>query len=279
MKYMIIKDDDTSYFTPVNILEALYGEILEKNVVNLSVIPNVYSSIKLDESEIYYKKDKLKYDPLISPEFSGSDRYYDVNDNIELINFLNRKNVDVLQHGYSHEKINNLPEFSIRDSEFVYKRAIEGRSILNKCVKKGISFFVPPWNIVSREFVSSLQPHYKGIVTAGILPFYENLNIFIPYYINKLFKKRYYMYKNILLIDTYDLIQKYMDVSLIPEIFNNIYNYNDIIIIQNHYWVFLKNWEKDDVMIEQWRSFYNKILDNNDIKIISYNELFDILKK
>lgn len=278
MKYVVIKDDDTCFFTPVNILEALYGEILEKNVVNLSVIPNVYSSIKLDEDEIYYKKDKLKYDPLISPEYSGSDRYYNVNDNPELIDFLNRKNVDVLQHGYAHEKINSMPEFSIRDREFVYKRAVEGKNILNKCVKRGISFFVPPWNIVSKEFISGSQLQYKGIITAGILPVYNNLNIFIPYYVNKLFKRRYYMYKNILLIDTYDLIQKYMDVSLIPGKFNSILNNNDIVIIQNHYWIFMNNWKKDDNMIEQWKSLYSKILDNN-VRIISYNELFDMLKK
>ena len=278
MKYVVIKDDDTCFFTPVNILEALYGEILEKNVVNLSVIPNVYSSIKLDENEIYYKKDKLKYDPLISPEYSGSDRYYNVNDNPELIDFLNRKNVDVLQHGYAHEKINSMPEFSIRDREFVYKRAVEGKNILNKCVKRGISFFVPPWNIVSKEFISGSQLQYKGIITAGILPVYNNLNIFIPYYVNKLFKRRYYMYKNILLIDTYDLIQKYMDVSLIPGKFNSILNNNDIVIIQNHYWIFMNNWKKDDNMIEQWKSLYSKILDNN-VRIISYNELFDMLKK
>jgi len=278
MKYVVIKDDDTCFFTPVNILEALYGEILEKHVVNLSVIPNVYSSIKLDENEIYYKKDKLKYDPLISPEYSGSDRYYNVNDNPELIDFLNRKNVDVLQHGYAHEKINSMPEFSIRDREFVYKRAVEGKNILNKCVKRGISFFVPPWNIVSKEFISGSQLQYKGIITAGILPVYNNLNIFIPYYVNKLFKRRYYMYKNILLIDTYDLIQKYMDVSLIPGKFNSILNNNDIVIIQNHYWIFMNNWKKDDNMIEQWKSLYSKILDNN-VRIISYNELFDMLKK
>jgi hypothetical protein len=87
------------------------------------------------------------------------------------------------------------------------------------------------------------------------------------------------MYKNILLINSYDLIQKYMDISTLSNMFNKIFRDNEIIIIQNHYWVFLNDWKEDKIMIKQWKSIYNKILENKETKIISYNELYDILKK
>jgi len=277
LKYIIIKDDDISYFTNPDTLTILYGKILEKNKVNFSVIPNIYASISLDKTNIYYQKEGLLYDPLIHPKYRGEDEHYLIEKNDDLIAFLNQKNVEVLQHGYSHEKINNLPEFAVDKGDLIYQRAVNGKNILKKCLNKNIDFFIPPWNAISKEFIKRLSQEYKGIITSSLYPFYKNLNLLSLYYLNKTFKKNYYLYNNLLIIENHDLFSKYMDTKLIQKKFNQIIDNNKIIIIQNHYWEFYENWDKINDLIKPWNVVCDSIINNEDIKIINYDELFSLI--
>jgi len=275
---VIIRDDDICYFTPPSVLETLYGKILENNKVNFAVIPNVYASITRDKTDIIYKKEKLLYDPLIHPKFRGKNEYYNIEKNYDLIEFLNKKNVEVLQHGYTHEKIRNLSEFAIDDREMIYERAIKGKNILKKCIKKGIDFFIPPWDAISKEFIDMLYQEYKGIIASTILPIGKNFNLLYLFYINKIFRNNYFLHNKLLIIDNYDIINGSMDIKLIQNRFNKIIRYNEIIVIQNHYWEFFENWEKLNKLIKIWNVICNYILNDENIKIITYNELYSLLR-
>jgi len=283
LKYVIIRDDDISFFTPTDILDIIYGKILEENKVNFGVIPNVYSSIDLNKTGGYYKKEKLYYDPLISPEFRGTNKYYSVEKNYDLIEFLNKKNVGVIQHGYSHEKINNLPEFSIDNKEIIYDRAIRGKSILNKCLKKDIDLFLPPWNVISKETFEILYREYKGIIIASMYPIPKNFNLLSLYYLSKIFNKNYLLYNNLLIINNFILIDKNININSLNKGIENMIKYNKIIVIQNHYWDFYDNWKKwgklNKKLINTWKVIYNYINNNENIKIIDYQELINFLKK
>jgi hypothetical protein len=280
LKYVVIRDDDISYFTPTDILDIIYGKILEENKVNFGVIPNVYSSIDLNKTGGYYKKEKLDYDPLINPEFRGTDNYYSIEKNYDLIEFLNNKNVGVIQHGYSHEKINNLPEFSIDKKEIIYDRAIKGKSLLNKCLKKDVNLFLPPWNVISKETFDILHQEYKGIIIASMYPIIKNFNILSRYYLNKIFNKNYLLFNNLLIINNYILIDKDINADSLNNRIENMFKYNKIVVIQNHYWDFFDNWKKWgklNKLINTWEKIYNYINNNENIKIIDYQELRNLL--
>jgi predicted deacetylase len=281
LKYIIIRDDDISYFTPPNILEDIYGEILDDNKISFSVIPNIYASIDLNKTGGYYKNKKLDYDPLIDPEYRGKKEYYNVENNYKLIEFLNKKNINVLQHGYAHERINNIPEFSINNRDIIYERAIKGKNILKKIIKKDIDIFIPPWNSVSKEAFKALNDEYKGIVAATMYPLTQNIDLLLPYYIKEFFNNNYYLYKNLLIINNYVLIDQELGITLLKDKMDNILKRFKVMVIQNHYWDFFEDWNKwgkINKLIDNWKFICEYIKNNDDIKVVSYQDLINSLK-
>jgi hypothetical protein len=281
LKYIIIRDDDISYFTPPSTLENIYGDFLEDNKVSFSVIPNVYASIELTSIGGYYKNTKLDYDPLIAPEYRGKKEYYNVEDNHELIEFLNKKNINVLQHGYAHERINNIPEFSINSRDIIYERAIKGKNILKKSINKDIDIFIPPWNSVSKEAFKALNDEYKGIIVKTVYPLNQNIDLLLPYYIKELFNNNYHLNKNLLIIDNYVLIDQELKITSLKDRMDYILKRFKVMVIQNHYWDFYEDWNKwgkINKLIDNWKFICDYIKSNDDLKVVSYQDLINSLK-
>ncbi|MGN6347157.1 MAG: DUF2334 domain-containing protein, partial [Candidatus Nitrosocosmicus sp.] len=111
---ILIRDDDTNYFTKRNMLESIYSKAWEKNYkVSLSVIP--------------YQK--AINDACIPPDARNSQEYYPIENNKELCLFLkdkvNLNQVEIIQHGISHALIDGRGEFG---------RIIEGNSDMNTII-------------------------------------------------------------------------------------------------------------------------------------------------
>ena len=278
LKYIIIKDDDVSYFTSPDILAILYGDILEHNYVNFSAVPNVFAGTKLVKTNAYYVSEGLLYDPLIPPKYAGRDEHFDINLNDDLIKFLNGKNIEVLQHGYAHEKINNKSECMVSDAEVAHKQAVSGKRMLEEKIRSYNGYFIPPWNAISREYYMANKGEYNGILTALIYPRTKNLDFLTRYYLNKLlFGKNYSLYDNLLIMDTYDMLMKYPG--------KNNYKLSDLIaknrftLIQNHYYEFVDNWDKvNNGMLSKWRTLCEEISSNEGLKIISVSEMFRLIR-
>lgn len=281
MKYIIIRDDDISYFTTPEILEEIYGGFLEDNKVSFSVIPNVYASIDLDKTGGYYKSEKIDYDPLIDPNYRGKKEYYNIENNHKLLDFLNKKNIEILQHGYTHERINGKSEFLINNKEIIYERAMKGKNSLKNCIKKDIEIFVPPQNVISKETMQMLNKEYKGIIAAAVYPLNQNIDLLLPYYLNGLFNNNYYFHNNLLLINNHVLIDQNVALTSLKDKMDSIIKHSKVMVIQNHYWEFyesLNKWDKINKLIENWEFICNYIKNNKEIKVISYMDFINSLK-
>ena len=95
MHYVILRDDDTNAFTPVECLEELYRPFLNQGIpVNLSVIPDVRAdTLRLDGRPEQFLFAKNGYDELTRP----------VGDNQELTTYLrDNTGYHIAQHGYDH---------------------------------------------------------------------------------------------------------------------------------------------------------------------------------
>jgi predicted deacetylase len=152
---VLVRDDDISYFTPPYKLDRVYGRLWKQGFkISLSIIPNV----------------KATEDPLVPPSYRGKLSLHKLHENHDLVDYLNDKlktnQVDVAQHGYTHELVFGMPEFSIGERNQIKARLKSGRLLLEKCLHSEISVFVPPHNMISRQAKEVLRQEglafYKG---------------------------------------------------------------------------------------------------------------------
>jgi peptidoglycan/xylan/chitin deacetylase (PgdA/CDA1 family) len=159
---ILVRDDDTSYFTSEKMLESVYSEAWAQGYkVSLSVVPF----------------QKGIDDISVPPASRTSNSCYSIADNESLIKYIKTKIdqnvVEVIQHGLSHEMVDDIRgEFG---SNLVKREEIEkGRNIIRQAFGMQPKFFVPPGEDVSNQNIialleQGLTPIYRDTVFDQIL--------------------------------------------------------------------------------------------------------------
>jgi hypothetical protein len=150
---VVIRDDDLCYFTSPENLDEIYEKAWRQGFkVSFSVIPKV----------------KAINDPLVPPCYRGASTLHEICENKELVGYLGRKlashQVDILQHGYTHEAFGNLPEFRLNNRQEIMERLNSGREILETCLPPRIRVFVPPWDSISEKALEIVGKEDLAIV-------------------------------------------------------------------------------------------------------------------
>lgn len=151
---IVIRDDDTNFFTTKNMLESIYSKAWSKGFkVSLSVVP-FQRGIN---------------DILVPPVMRKNGKHYSVADNKALVGYLLDKissgQIEILQHGLSHDYSDQIHgEFGGKSDR---KNDIEhGKKILNRALGVEPKFFVPPGEDISGN-------NLKNVTEAGLIPFYR----------------------------------------------------------------------------------------------------------
>jgi Uncharacterized protein conserved in bacteria (DUF2334) len=153
---ILIRDDDTNFFTKPNMLESIYSEAWDQGFkVSLSVVPF----------------QKCIDDIIVPPDMREEGSSHSVADNNKLINFLKskmqEKSVEILQHGFAHINTDGgRGEFAGNSN---LKGITHGKDILREAFGIEPSFFVPPYDDISKT-------NLKLIVEEGMIPFYRDTN-------------------------------------------------------------------------------------------------------
>lgn len=149
---VIIRDDDTGFFTRPAMLEALYGTLWDAGLpVCLAVIPAHDASIRISAAGDAF------YDPNIPTRYQGAALRYPITDNAALCDFLNglarRGLVEICLHGYTHTWL----EFGSEDAESLGLAIRDGLAILRSALPDAhITTFVPPYESLSSTALSAL---------------------------------------------------------------------------------------------------------------------------
>ena len=168
---ILIRDDDTNFFTKPNMLESIYSKAWEEGFkVSLAIVP-LQRGID---------------DICVPPVKRFTDSHYSVADNKALVYYLKEKirsgTIEILQHGLSHHITNNgRGEFGDNSDR---KEDIElGRDIIRKAFEVDPKFFVPPGEDISNK-------NLMALVESGFIPIYRQTlfdtflrNSFVPAYI------------------------------------------------------------------------------------------------
>jgi hypothetical protein len=151
---ILIRDDDTNFFTSTNMLESIYSTAWSKGFkICLSIVP-FQRGIN---------------DGSVPPDMRESGKYYYFADNKDLVGYLQERisacQIEVLQHGLSHDYSNGIRgEYGGElDKNKDTKR---GKDMLKQGLGLEPKFFVPPGEDISEK-------NLKGLSEARLIPIYR----------------------------------------------------------------------------------------------------------
>jgi Uncharacterized protein conserved in bacteria (DUF2334) len=299
---ILIRDDDTNFFTKANMIEAIYSKAWEEDFkVSLSVVPC----------------QKCTQDNLVPPEMRKKESLCSVADNKHLITFLKskikNKSVEILQHGFSHASVDkNKGEFG--DNFSSNKLNIRyGRDILREAFEVEPRFFVPPGEDISGaalEFVSSIgqipiyrRTDFDKIIRSSYIPKFAK-QIAFRTLINT-YKKRYEstsssnfglsLVKPVIVYSDDGAISwslpnreyiRLMSLDSLLDLTSNIIErcskFRIPVCILNHYYIYFYDWNSSITNTELFRTWH-KILESF-AKLpfgwkVSFSDLYDRIRK
>ena len=283
MKYVIIRDDDISYFCNPELLEKLYGKLFKnQKPVSLSIVPNIRGDIKnLTSENVFFEKENIAFEPFIPPNIRGKKENFLISQNKDLIHFINEKNnlIEILQHGYSHEIIGEEKEFNIKNLTDITFRIKQGKQIISDTFDKAPSFFVPPYDTVSKESLSVIKKNFNGISMVKYPHELLPKKLWLKFLLKKRKKKAYLFWKKFMLVEHYGTIfSRFNSAEYITETVKQLIHNYDIIVLVNHYWEYFFDWKQLDARyFAAWNECIEYLLDRPDVKFINFDQLYQLL--
>lgn len=284
-KYVIIREDDVSYFTRLNMLETLYEPLFKRGLpVNFCVIPRVLADIQLaaDKESQFFKRYGLRYEPFIPPDYRGQKKSYDISDNYNLTSFIRNSPIEVVQHGFSHEW-DSKAEFGHTDEETLSQRLKNGREVLKAAFGKLPEFFCPPWDQISREGIYAVK-------RAGFLGIsLSRFGRYLPYYLWPAhFWNKYVSHKEIMHWGKFLLIRHpgyfvsmFRSSSEVIEQFEKICKSCRIMVLVNHHWEYFFDWQREpnSERLQIWHAILNILLKNPEMKFVTFTTLYNSMHR
>jgi hypothetical protein len=181
---ILIRDDDTNYFTKTNMLESIYSEAWKDGFkVSFAVVP-----LQRGTNDI-----------CVPPDMRVMDSHFSVGENKPLVEYLRDKiqngAIEILQHGFSHHIGNDgRGEYGrdldkMNDTEF-------GRNIIRQAFGVNPMFFVPPGEDISKK-------NLMRLIELGFVPIHRQTffdcflrNSFVPSHIKDVAVRAIGRYKN-----------------------------------------------------------------------------------
>jgi len=241
---IILRDDDTCYFTKPEELERAFGKVWDFAPVSLALIPFIWSGLKPILSFENHPQEK-------------SEKFFPVGENKELVEFLRKllkeKKICLMLHGYSHKYYNH--QYYIEGAEFVagenlYQKVKEGKQYLEKLFETKITTFVPPSNVLSEEGWKAVTEN--GLNISGIPNFLhfsrlKHPDYWIPFLKKIWFKSQTgYTYPYPMNLGKHQEIP-YLSLSekspfwKIKKALMAVYKKNGVFCLATHYWTLIRS--------------------------------------
>lgn len=277
---VIIRDDDTSFFTCPEMLETVYEQAWKLDIpVCLSVIP-AHSSVEL-EQEYIRERFKSLYDLNVPPAYRGTNKTFLINANQRLCSFLNKKIndglVEVAIHGYRHAM-----EFQREDKNAVRRTLAQGATLLRTCFPSAsLNTFVAPYEILATAARDVILESGYNISTTYDAFYSNNFLRYCKYQIRKKIvsevprrtvelkgESKIFFGFNSFLPDI--PVSQCLDKAV--QTFDECKSANKVFVCINHYWYFFKDWaEPREDLLAAWLEFIKYSKSFPDVEWITYN--------
>lgn len=263
MRTIIIRDDDTSFFTRPDQLERIYGKLWEHNIpVALAVIPAQSGDTRVRH------RSGAPYDPSIPPAYRGKSKNYPINENKILCEFLNEKVahglVQICQHGYEHTYM----EFKNNNGVEIETAIQRGQKIFEQVFSNMIpKIFIAPYDHISHIAMKHVLENEFHLCTAT-----HNL-AFTPFAAMTTYQQRSINEKQSLFTcdeyifnhrdDPEQCLQTALSRLDDPQV--------EVFIIANHYWTFFYDWAGENTaLLSAWDRFVEVLLGRDDLQFVMF---------
>jgi len=284
---IIIRDDDVSYFTKPQCLENIYRPLLELGLpINLAVIPIMYT-----QSYVALRiQDYFALNEPVKPVKYDKKYLMLVGENEDLVDFVKQHNFEVLQHGLMHEKFQKhstfIPEFCINNAVELQRRAELGIKILSKTFGKRPRFFVPPWDVLSKQGYDVTSKLFDGVLLASmalsgrrnigkLLDFFPRhlpFNFIPSFFVYRMKGKNYCIFRGKFLVLEHRGLSIWTNFN--EEALFDMFKYFSLkwrnIVIVNHHWLLASN----PKLLDMWYKLVNYILSDDRFNIVSISDLY-----
>ncbi len=283
MKHVIIRDDDISFFTPVEVLEKLYRPLLSRGkTISLSVIPEIACGITLGEHNgPFWTEYSLNYSPFIPPEFRKRNEQFSIVKNSTLTDYLNKNTgFEILQHGYSHAVINDIFEGALSKPEVIEEKLAVSSLLLEKAFGKKPDFFVGPWDAFSSETIKELRKSFKGISMHRMGKRHVPWNLKPSAVFRRLIprgqKNGYFKWGDFIIFEhPGTMISMFNSPKMILDEIKQALEKLDTLILVTHHWEFFYDWGKiNPYLYDAWMGIIDFLLSDSDIEITNFAAMY-----
>jgi len=263
MRYVILRDDDTNAFTPVECLERLYRPFLDHGLpVNLATIPRVRTdTIRADGQP----------EEFLYGAHQAAQRFVSLAENPRLVRYLHQnKNLRVVQHGYDHR----MNEFASNDVDDLRDRIQCGRKLFEELGFPRSNAFVAPYDQYSpgaiREIVSQFRIFSTGWFDLRRLP----QKWWLSYAAKKVGRRAHWRVEGTLLLSHPGcLLSCHRPREAMLSSIKEAVARQPLTVLVTHWWEYFRNRQADEAFITVLHETACWLANQPDIKVIAFDDL------
>lgn len=294
MRYVIIRDDDTNAFTPVECLERLYRPFLDRGLpVNLAVIPDVSVDATMGDGrpEGFLLRGNGRLQPgvaapgmrnekatrgvgTLSDEFAvGNERTVPFGSNDRLVRYLlENPGFRIAQHGCHHD----YHEFDRRNRKEMAMRLEHGTKLLLQAGFARPETFVAPYDKISRGGLKEISRRFK-VLSTGWFELRRLPYAWWPGYFLKKFRRlpHWRAGGTLLLSHPGCLLSYHRTYSTMMGGILHYLKTQQLTVLVTHWWEYFRDGHPDDAFIDFLHETAQHLATHRDIKVITFADLVD----
>lgn len=248
MKYILLRDDDLCYFSCPESIDETYGFLLQAGVpLNFSVIPCVDASATTNSE--YFGRGT--YEPFIPAVYQGQNELFPIIQNPALVTYIrNLRNIEILQHGYSHNGRDGKYEFETDDHYQLSSKIRNGQEILLETFGHRPSTFVAPQDQYSQSAFTEISKNFDIFSLGWLKKKNLPLRTHLRYYVMKLRGQNFLRDPELLTLEHPGIIfSKYRNTTTEVTRFKQYVNNHRIIVLALHHWEFYNDQKNLDTAL------------------------------
>jgi hypothetical protein len=263
MRYVIIRDDDTSALTPVPCLERLYRPFLDRGFpVNLATIPFVSTNTRIPDGS---------REGFLMRAGDGGPVHIPISANSELLEYLRgNPGFHLAQHGLSHDYL----EFDTLGYQEACDRAERGTQLLMEAGFARPAAFVAPYDKISRGSYRALAERFS-VISTGWFELGRVPPGWLPRYAwKKLTRASHWRVgRTRLLSHPGCLLSCYRQLDTILPAIRDCITRQNLTVLVTHWWEYFRHGQENQPFIDVLHSVARLLAAEPDLKVISFGEL------
>ena len=262
MRYVILRDDDTSALTPVDCLERLYRPFLDRRLpVNLATIPNV----RTDATRADGKPEGFLFGRSPSPGALA------IGENRTLLKYLRANpGLRIVQHGYDH----SLYEFETAKITDARQRLQHGADLFAAAGFGRPQTFVAPYDRYTRTSLREISRHFR-IFSTGWFELRRLPQSWWPLYaFKKLFKHQHWRVGSVFLLSHPGcILSRLRPRTEMLETIKSTVMSQSLTVLVTHAWEYFQDGKPDQSFIDVLHHTAEWLAEQTDVRVIGFDDL------